>query len=46
MDKLLKITIVYDKMLTICENFRGRVATWFALQEKEKWMNVPMDEKR
>jgi len=46
MDKLVKNTTVYGKILTICEKYRGRVATWHALPPKEnKWM-CTMDEKR
>jgi len=38
MDKLVKITTVYGKMLTICKKFRRKVATWYALLKK--WMDV------
>ncbi len=37
----LKINVVYDKTLTTCENFRGRVAMWHALQKKRNgWMST------
>jgi len=26
--------------MSICENFRGMVASWHALQKKRKWMDV------
>lgn len=35
LNKFIKITTVYDKMLTICEKFREKAATWHALQKKE-----------
>jgi len=41
MDKLLKITTIYGKILTICENFRKKAAMWHALQKKGNgWMEM------
>jgi len=42
MDKLLKITMVNRKILTLYKNFRETAVTWHALQKKENgcvpWM--------
>jgi len=46
MDKLVKITTVYGKILTICEKFRGRVATWLALPKKGNGWMYTMDGRR
>jgi len=46
MDKLIKITMVYGKMLTICEKFREKATTWHALQKKGNGWMYTMDEKR
>jgi len=45
-DKLLKITMIYDKMLTICEIFREKAATWHALEKIGNGWMCTMDEKR
>jgi len=39
MDKLLKITTVNEKILTLCKNFREKAVTWHALQ-KNGWMKM------
>ncbi len=43
--KSVKITIVCGKKLTICEKFRGRVATWLTLPKKGNGWMCTMDEK-
>jgi len=45
-DKLVKFTTVYGKMLTIREKFRGRASTWLGLPKQENGWMCTMDEKR
>jgi len=41
MDKLLKVTTMNGKILTLCKNFRERAVTWHAFQKKENgWMKM------
>jgi len=44
-DKLVNFTTVYGKMLTICEKFRRRAATWLALPKKRNGWMCTMDER-